>query len=120
MEESATVQQSYDKGKAMCKAAGMTLPILNTITKQKVWMKMSTENEFISSSDSFWLGLYSENENGVYQWDDGSPMDSGIVPMSTINKKCMRWNNGVWMSRPCDDTKKIICQGNSYLAFIIA
>lgn len=109
--------KTYAEAKELCEEAGMSLPVLDTVTKQKVWTRMSMENTFMPSTRNFWLGMLRE-QHTVFAWTDGSPIDDRIVPSFSSSSSCMKWRDSNMMNSPCSNINKIMCEGKCYLYFI--
>lgn len=84
------------------------------------------ENSFINTTylaGNYWIGLNDKEQEGVFQWSDGTPYKFSIFSPNDVSKgdlsNCVAIRNGEWFDRSCAGTSSRICKKRGKINLIL-
>ena len=99
----------------VCLNAGITYNGLPKVTNQF----LNDELEAVLNTGNLWLGLNDSQNEGTFEWSDGSAYiqgsdyanwKNGFNSNQNAGEDCIRMNNSTqWEDKSCDDSNKIAC-----------
>ena len=103
---------SWSAAEAHCQKEGGHLASVLTEEEQE-------EVRLVAEGQEVWLGGSDQEQEGVWQWADGSPWyfnkwrTASGEPNGKEFENCVNFQNGDWLDIDCIQTKNFICQSNT-------